>query len=277
MKVYDASGSVAAAVKQFKLDSEGMPELIPTGFPQVDSVLGGVGPGSCAILGASTGVGKSSAMLIGALRSSVPVGIVSLEDTRDILGARLLAAATGINSLNIRTKDLDQSQLSRLLGAKLPEHMRFCYPIAGSIEQVEEAIQALTEAGCRMIWVDYIQEVRGHREDRRNEVAEALTRAHRAAAKGDAALVAISQFHRLDPAKKPGIHNLAESGDLERKARLIILAWKVDCQVDEKHEQRVQLYVAKSNYGGEGIRWQMRRDGSGTLRDVSYLNPGEEW
>jgi len=137
-------------------------------------------------------------------------------------------------------------------------------------------IKELTDAGCKMIWVDYLQKVRGHgKGDRRNEVAETFTRIQEAIAEGGAAGMLVSQFRRpgvdlkTGKARPVGIHHLKESGDLENEARIIVLAEQQD---SPDMGQRIRFKLAKSTYGGQYIKWDMVRDPSGTLRDASYYN-----
>lgn len=274
MTVYSTTETIAQAVETFYLDREGIPELIPTGLPPIDRVLGGLGPRACGILAAATGVGKSSAMLTSMLSSEVKVGAVSVEDGPDVIGARLLSALSGFDSMRIRRKDLDDDDLARLLAVAKNtnlDRMFFAYPIAGTADDVEEAVDQLCEAGCRMVWLDYLQKVRGHRDDRRHEVAETFTRFQRAVARGGAAGMAISQFRRLgDGEKIPQIYHLKESGDLENEARLIILAHK------HQDHGRVRFRIGKSTYGGEHIVFDYKRDDSGTLREVSFLDYADD-
>jgi len=281
--IYNVQETIDEACETFYLCRDGKPELVPLGFPPLDAELGGLGPGACGILAAATGVGKSSAMLAGMLASPVKVGAVSLEDGPDVVGTRLLSAITGIDSLLIRRKALSKGQLKEIAKAKdsnVLDHMHFAYPIAGSLEQVEEDIALLCAAGCKMVWIDYLQEIRGHagrNAERRNEVSEAMTRCHRAAARGGAALMMVSQFRRpgtdVKGAPRPvGIHHLKESGDLENKARIIIIAQK---QPSPDSSDRVRFKLAKSTYGGEYVKWDMVRDESGTLRDADFYSPTE--
>lgn len=279
-EIYGVKETISEAVDCFRLDRDGYPELVPMGLPPLDRELGGLGPGACGVLAAATGVGKSSTVLAAMLGSKVPVGLVSLEDGPDVVGTRLLSALTGIDSLRIRRKDLNDGDLATIAKAakttKL-DHMFFSYPIAGSIEMVEEAIAALAEAGCKMVWCDYLQEIRGHgRGDRRNEVSEAMTRIHRAAARHKMAVMVVSQFRRFGAEEKvPQIFHLKESGDIENKARVIVLAHKV--KGDDPKEDRVRFRLAKSTYGGEHIKWDMVRDTSGTLREAEFFDDMGDW
>jgi replicative DNA helicase len=200
-----------------------------------------------------------------------------MEDGPDVVGTCLLSALSGINSLRIRRKDLSAKELAHVTHSARSgelDKLHFAYPIAGTIDDVENAVEELVDAGCRMIWLDYLQKVRGHRDDRRHEVAETFTRFQRAVAKGGAAGVAISQFRRFGAEERvPSIHHLKESGDLENEARIIILAHrKADPDGD-----RVRFRIAKSTYGGEHIKWDMMRDESGTLREVELLDYAEDF
>ena len=282
-EIFNVQQTIDKTVEVFYLDRDGVPELVPLGLPPLDKELGGLGPRSCGILAAATGVGKSSAMLAAMLQSTVKVGAISLEDGPDVVGTRLLSALTGIDSLRIRRKALSKGELSLIAKARKTiklNHMHFAYPIAGSLEQVCEAVNEMTALGCKMIWVDYLQEIRGHgKNDRRNEVSEAMTRIHRETAKGNAALMMISQFRRPGQDAKGntrpvGIHHLKESGDLENKARIIVIAQK---QPSPDAEDRVRFKLAKSTYGGEYVKWDMVRDESGTLRDASFYSPTEDF
>ena len=282
MSVQNVKETIDQAVSTFYLDRDGRPELVPTGLGPIDKELGGLGPGACGILAAATGVGKSSAMLAAMLNSPVKVGAVSLEDGPDVVGTRLLSALSGINSLRIRCKDLTPSELKKLNAVaksnKL-DHMYFSYPIAGRLDRIIEEIAELTAAGCRMIWVDYLQKVRGHgKGDRRNEVAETFTRIQEAVASGGAAGMLVSQFRRpgvdlkTGKPRPVGIHHLKESGDLENEARIIVLASQVD---SPDPGQRVRFKLAKSVYGGEYVKFDMVRDPSGTLRDAALYDATE--
>lgn len=282
MSVKDVNATIAEAVDTFFLDRDGQPELVPTGLVPLDRELGGLGPGACGILAGATGLGKSSAVLAAMLASSVKVGCVSLEDGPDVVGSRLLSALSGINSLRIRRKDLTTAELKYLNNqAKSSEldHMYFSYPTAGRLDRVCAEIKDLTDLGCKMIWVDYLQKIRGHgKGDRRNEVAETFTRIQEAIAEGGAAGMLVSQFRRpgvdlkTGKTRPVGIHHLKESGDLENEARIIVLMQEQD---SPDSGQRIRFKLSKSTYGGQFVRFDMVRDPSGTLRDAEWYNVKE--
>lgn len=276
-KLYTMEDTLAGAVESYYLDREGRPELIPLGFPPVDEELGGLGPQSCGILAAATGVGKSSALLAAALSSTVKTGIISLEDGPDVVGARVLAHLTGINSRLIRRKFLMDPELKAVNAAAVSgeaSHVFFAYPQA-KIDPIREAVDALAARGCRLIWLDYLQKIRGHGGgDRRNEVGASYTEFQQACKANEVAGMAVSQFRRLsDGEKVPQIHHLKESGDLENEARLIILAHRYTSDVEGCGDNRVRFRVAKSVFGGEDIEFDYLRDHAGSLQYATLFTP----
>ena len=78
--------------------------------------------------------------------------------------------------------------------------------------------------------------------------------------------VALSQVVRMPPTAEPNVWNLKESGDLENEARLIILLWR-----DEGDELILRAKVAKSSFGGGGLRFAYR------FNEAEQLEPYDAW
>jgi len=94
------------------------------------------------------------------------------------------------------------------------------------------------------------------------EIKEIMSKSHAAAAKGGAAIMMLSQFRRFgekERGRPPQLWHLKESGDIENKARLVVLGHRVG--------NGVEWRLAKSTYGSEGLRWSLKRDESGTLQE----------
>ena len=278
MNIITTKETIREAVDTFKLDTDGYPELVPLGIPPLDDELGGLGPGAMGILAAATGVGKSSTVLTSMLASPVKVGCISVEDGPDVVGTRLLSALTGINSLRIRRKDLTDPELDTIAKAATSnrmDHMYYAYPMGGRIGLVLDAMSGMAELGCKLVWVDYLQEIHQHgRSDRRMEINEVMSLMHERAAELGIAVMMLSQFRRLtDGEKIPQIYHLKESGEIENKARIILLAHKVA----ESDDNRLRYRLAKSTYGGEHICYDMVRDSSGTLKHARLFDVTEDF
>lgn len=262
MSVYNLGASAQEACKVLRTFTDGEPDLIKTGIPGVDRIIGGIFPGVAGIIGADTGVGKSSTMLCAAMtaaKGESPVGIISLEDSHDVLGTRAISLVSGIDSLKIRRKDLTQTEKNRIFSAmetlsSVPVHV--VYAIGGKVNAVLDGLDELKSKGCRLAYIDYLQKMRGGTQDRRNEVASNFTAIQGRAAELDMAVIFISQVaRRVDMSVAPRRWNLKESGDLENEARLIVMLHRED--------NIVHGLIDKSTVGGEDTRFKMIRDGYG--------------
>ncbi len=264
MSVSNLSESAEAAAELFSVFSDERPDLIPLGIDEIDKDIGGMFKGTLVVLAMDTGVGKSRFVLGSALRfgevCEVPgarVGIISVEDGEDVVGARLLAWASGVDSLRIRRKafvdgDLEKLEHGMEVLRSLDEAGNapvFAYRIGGSLEDILSAARELGEAGCKVIWLDYLQKVRGVSDDRRGEIGRVLTEFQRECANAGAVAGVVSQFSRRQGRAEPQLHHLKESGDIENEARLALLGWKADLNTGE---DIVALKVAKSTFGYAG-------------------------
>lgn len=267
-----------AATRLFHTFDDKTPDLIQTGLGPVDRVIGGLFAGQGGILGMAQGVGKSRSILSAAVNAKDRHGIIFNEDTEDVVGSRALAWDTGINSLDLRRKSLGPGEVGRV--AKSIDRLRHhdgvlvvCHPGA-SLAQILEYVKEFGERGCRLVWLDYVQKVRGISEARNVEVATVYTSFQRACFEGGMAFMVASQFARqLDPTKRPQMSWLKETGDLENEARVGVLGWR-----NADDPELVHYVLAKSTVGGEGVTWSARTDASGTLREVDRLSPpGGDW
>src|SRR5690606_2570467 len=129
------------------------------------------------------------------------------------------------------------------------------YKVGGSVEDIEDAVKELAEAGCRWIALDYLQKPRGHAgaADRWVEVGVTMNRFHKACADAGVVPIIMSQIVRLKDGQEPFPSHMKESGDIENECRLIIMLWR-----DSSDRSIVRGKVAKSSFGGGGLRFAFR-------------------
>ena len=238
------------------------PDWPTLGLRQIDSALGPIPPGTVGLLGAATGCGKSSIMLWAALNSP-SAGIVSLEDGPLVIGTRALSLASGIDARRMLT-GLDEDERERVEHAE-QRLSQLDYPVVevavgADTMAVEMAVDKLAQAGCRTIWLDYLQKVRPGEdapEDRRTAINVLWAALQRAAIRHEVVIIGISQLGRNAQEGEPNLHSFKESGDLENECRFALLAHK---SVDSP---TVVLTVAKGLFGGVGVQMVFERvDGS---------------
>ena len=255
-----------AAIESFAMFGGARPQLVRLGIPPVDEVLGGLSPGTSIVVGMDQGVGKSRTLLSASRASQDRWGIISLEDPADVLGSRILAMESGVNSLAMRRGVLSPDQRRRVREAQerleADDGFRIACCVGGDIEDVGAAVDWLADEGCLGIWLDYVQKIRGIRDDRNNEVATAMTLYHRrCAARGVVAGLA-SQITGQLRGERPYASQLRETRDLANEARVIILGWRDEAR---RADGAVNFVLDKSTYGGGGLRWSCKTAASGML------------
>lgn len=274
--IWSLHQSAEEAANTYYTFKEGKPSLIPLGIKAIDDQIGGIGPGSPAIFGAGTGLGKSSVVLDACLWNQninkVKPGYLSIEDTPDVVGCRLLARHSGIDSKKIRRKDLTTKELASVrrayddLKAVDPDTaMTIAYRVSRPLSDVVEGLVSLADAGCKIIYVDYIQKIRGVHDDRRNEIDRVFGTLHAEAYRKSVGLVFVSQISRqIDTDRIPQVTALKESGGLETEARIVLMLGRTP----DDGKDRLSGIVRKSTYGGEGLRCSWERGPCGLLYQV---------
>ncbi|MFH1047186.1 MAG: replicative DNA helicase [Patescibacteria group bacterium] len=206
---------------------------ITTGYRDLDNLLGGLQKSDLIILAARPSVGKTSFALDiarqAAVKSKLPVGIFSLEMSKEQLVDRMICAEAGVDLWKLRTGNLsdrdDQGDFSRIghaLGA-LSEAPIFIDDTANvNIMEIRTKARRLqSEHGLGMLVIDYLQLMESRRtrdsDNRTQEVAE-ITRALKGIARElDIPVIALSQLSRTTEMSKPAIPKLShlrESGCL---------------------------------------------------------------
>lgn len=259
-----AYASAMEATEIFRTFQEGDPDLVDLGLGPVTREIGGVFPGNLVGIAAGQNVGKSSTLLYMATTSKDRGGVISMEDGKDVWGARLLARYSDVPPTKIRKKsELTEEDLDRIQEA-LGDLKRaesegkgpwISYKVGGSVDDIEDAVRELADAGCRWIALDYLQKPRGHAgaADRRTEVGVTMNRFHKACADAGVVPIIMSQIVRLKDGQEPFPSHMKESGDIENECRLIVMLWR-----DSSDRSIVRGKVAKSSFGGGGLRFAFK-------------------
>ncbi|KKR98910.1 MAG: Replicative DNA helicase, partial [Candidatus Magasanikbacteria bacterium GW2011_GWC2_41_17] len=250
---------------------------VPTGFAALDNVLAGLQKSNLVVLAARPSVGKTSLALDiarqVAVRSKIPVGIFSLEMSKDELVDRMLCAEAGVSlwkmrtgHLSERTEDDDFSRIGRAMGI-LSEAPIFIDDSAtnGVIQIRTKSRRLQTEHGLGLIIVDYLQlmESRTRVENRVQEIAE-ITRSLKTLARElNIPVLALSQLSRaVEMQTGPAIPRLAhlrESGSIEQDADVVMFIYRKaadrkykmeDIPPNERH--LAEIHIAKHRNGPTG-------------------------
>jgi replicative DNA helicase len=202
---------------------------VPTGYPDLDALTGGLQPSDLIIIGARPSQGKTSLALSlaynVALLASQGVGIFSLEMSRDQLVQRLLSMHTGIDLQRLRMGNLrgDEMNLAFEGMGVLSELPIYVDDSPGlSIGELRaKARRMCNEQDIRLLIIDYLQLMAGGKraENRVQEVSEISRGLKGLARELNMPVIALSQLSRnVDqrPSHVPLLSDFRESGSIEQ-------------------------------------------------------------
>jgi replicative DNA helicase len=246
---------------------------IPTGFKDLDNTLAGLQKSDLLILAARPSVGKTSLALDitrnVATKHKVPVGIFSLEMSKEQLVDRLLCAEANVDLWKMRTgrlsdreEDDDFPRIGHAMGV-LSESPIFIddSAIANIMDIRTKARRLQMEHGLGLLIVDYLQLMEGqYRTDNRVQEISEISRGLKQIAKElDVPVLALSQLNRGVESRNPPIPKLAdlrESGSIEQDADIVMFiyresVYKPDLELDRKNI--AEIHIAKHRNGPTGM------------------------
>ena len=247
---------------------------VPTGFYELDEMLGGFQKSDLVIIAARPSMGKTALALSLARNASidhkVPIGIFSLEMSTMQLVIRLLCAEGRLNAHLVRTGKLPHEEGVKLSknAHKLIEAPLYVddTPAQTVLEIRAKARRLKAEHDIGMIVIDYLQLMQGpsNSESREREISH-ISRSLKSLAKElNIPVVALSQLNRAVETrtdKRPQLSDLRESGSIEQDADVVIFLNRPEYYGIMKNEN------GDSNEGvAELIIGKQRNGPTGTIR-----------
>ena len=266
---------------------------IPTGFTDLDNILSGLQRSDLIIVGARPSYGKTSFVLDIARHIAVnlgaPVGVFSLEMSREQVIDRFIAAEAQVDLWKLRTgrlkDDLDfqmiQGALDKLSSAPLfvddtPS------PSVIQMRSMARRLQA-EHKGLALIVIDYLQLVqpRTGSDNMVQQVTEISRGLKGLARELDVPVLAVSQLSRgveQREVKVPRLSDLRESGSIEQDADVVMFVHPKDrgrVDVSPEDENIVEIIIAKHRNGPLGqvkLYWDKQKVSFRNL-DKLHENP----
>lgn len=214
---------------------------VPSGFTDLDKILGGLQKSDLVILAARPSMGKTSLALDIARNVAVlqnqPVGLFSLEMSKDQLADRLLASLANINMWNLRNGRLTSDDYSRLQHAmgSLSDAPLYIDD-AGSVNVLQMRAMARrlqANKGLSLIVIDYLQlmEPMNRFASPVQQVTENSRALKLLAKELNVPVLVLSQLSRAVESRVPQIPRLSdlrESGAIEQDADVVLMIYRED-------------------------------------------------
>ena len=247
---------------------------IPTGFPGLDNLLSGLQKSDLIVVAARPSVGKTTFALDiarqAATKSKTPVGIFSLEMSKEQLVDRMLCSQANVSLWKMRSGKLsdkdnnnDFARIGEAMG-QLSEAPIFIddSPNCSIMEIRAKARRLQIEKNLGLLLIDYLQLMEGrgkYGDNRVQEVAE-ITRGLKSIARElNIPVIALSQLSRAVEQTKPAIPKLAhlrESGSIEQDADIVMFIYRKAADRNYPREEltpedrhKAEIYIAKHRNG----------------------------
>ncbi|MFC1721362.1 replicative DNA helicase [Patescibacteria group bacterium] len=252
--------------------SSGKMRGIPTGFADLDNILSGLQNSDLIILAARPSVGKTALALDIArhiaVKEKIPVGLFSLEMSKEQLVDRLLCAEAKVNSWKMRTGKLgnsneedDFARIGQAMGILSDAPLFIDDSATSNVMEIRTKARRLQlEHDLGFLVIDYLQLMEGASskggDSRVQEVSE-ISRALKGLARElNIPVLAISQLSRAVESRSPQIPRLSdlrESGSIEQDADVVLFIYREERENPDTDRKSVSdILVSKHRNGPVG-------------------------
>ncbi len=244
---------------------------VTTGFTEIDGMLSGLQKSELIVLGARPSLGKTSLALDiarnAAMKGGVPVGIFSLEMSREQVIDRIISTESQVPLWKILTGRVkDDVEFEMIQGAldRLSKAAIFIddSPSLNIMQMRSMARRLQVEHGLGLLVVDYLQLIRPrvNFESMVQQITE-ISRGLKALARElKVPILAVSQLSRAvdqRDSKVPRLSDLRESGSIEQDADVVMFIYRKDrdrVDVPPEEQNIAQIIVAKNRNGPLGAK-----------------------
>ena len=241
----------------------------PSGFRDLDNLLGGFQPGNLIILAARPSLGKSALVCNiadnVAARANLPVAFFSLEMSEAELAHRFISCRARVPNDKLRKGKVSQREW--------PKVVRACNELENAPLWLDDSSDlslldlrakarrlASSEGGLGLVIVDYMQLMRAE-DPRANRVEQVgqISRGLKVLARElEVPVIGLSQLSRAPELRtgpergRPMLSDLRESGSIEQDADVVGFIFRQAIYNEEADPSEAELIIAKHRNGPTG-------------------------
>lgn len=237
---------------------------IPTGFIDLDKIINGFNKSNLMILAARPAMGKTALAINIAenisFKSKIPVGVFSLEMSKDQLTHRIISSQSEVDSAKITTGKLTPIEFEKIcfVSESIKDYHLIINDTASlTIGEIRSSARRMKEKySIGFLVIDYLQLIAGmEAENRQNEIAK-ISRLLKILAKElDIPILCLSQLSRKVEernSKRPLMSDLRDSGSIEQDADLVMFLVREEYYDSNSHPGEAELIIAKNRHGAIG-------------------------
>ncbi len=244
---------------------------VPTGFERLDEMTAGFQRSDLIVVAGRPSMGKTSlALSIAsncAINFGIPVGIFSLEMSKELLALRMLCSHARLSSHRMRIGKLSDREWANLSIAAGPLSEAKIFvddtPAIGLFELKAKGRRLKLKHNVGLLIIDYLQLMQGPRkvESRQQEITVICQSLKSLAKELNIPVLALSQLSRKTEERtdrRPQLADLRESGSIEQDADLVLMVYRPEFYDIQKFrdgsptEGIAEIIIAKHRNGPTG-------------------------
>ena len=243
---------------------------IPSGFYELDDMLGGFNPGEMTVIAARPAMGKTAFVLnimdhaathqADSLGYAPSVLFFSLEMGRASIVQRMLVARAGVEAHRLRSGHLHDREYADLVEAAgvLKNARLFIDDTPGlSIMALRSRARRLkAEHGLDMIVIDYLQLLSAKAESRQQEISVISRSLKEISRELELPLLTLAQLSRSVESrenKRPQLSDLRESGSIEQEADVVMMLFREEYYAPtDENKGKAEAIIVKHRNGSTG-------------------------
>ena len=246
----------------------GQTKGLKTGIPSFDAKTGGFIKGHLSLLAGSTSMGKTAFALKitqNIIKNNYKVGFISLEMDDTELVDRLIIMDSRVNANDFNNRIFSDEQYKNINAAynryhNYKDNCKISYKRGLTIDQIKARCRRYYKEmkGLDLIIIDYLQRVKLPGKNINKETATAANEIRDLAGELDVPILLLSQLNRRAEGKRPRLHHLRDSGELEESADEVFFVYRPSYSknIGEQEKEKIQkgeIIQAKGRTSGVGI------------------------
>lgn len=253
----DSKGLIEAVETRMKeIEGEKGRYSITTGIEKLDRIYKGLQPGRLVVVGANSGVGKTSfavTVMSNMARQGYKVGLFSTEQPRDEIGVKLLALLSGISTESITDGVPDWEKLKQAKEEILRQNIFVCDKESIKVSEIAMQCQSwIALHGLDFVVIDYLTRLKPEKETNESavyRVGRMVAEVKNIARNLKIPVLLLSQLNRAADGKIPTKANLRDSGVIEQESDSILLLSR---PTEDDKTAMTGIIVEKNRHGIAG-------------------------
>ncbi len=257
-----------------EVNLETKPNLLKTGYSQLDNILGGFEAGNFVIVGARPSLGKTAFALnlaVNLEQSGCNIAIYSLETTLKQIYQRIISSVARVKLEKFKfPESITDDESEKIFNAiSRIEQMNMYISQETMVTPMtirRQAMRMQQQSDKNVIIIDFLSLMtcENKHQSRRLEIEEISRKLKIIAKEFDCVIIALSQLSRGVESrsdKRPLMSDLRESGSIEQDADTVILLYREDYQNNsevspsEIGKSEIECIIAKNKTSGTGTAY----------------------